>query len=214
MFPTVRRSTAARPPSPRRRPWARHELAASRSHAPRPPRGRGAHGWTQAELLVAMAIGAMLLTLALPHYRTWLAAYELRNAAEQLAAGMAVARSEAIKRGHRVNLCKSADRRHCADSGSWDAGWVLYADLNVDGRVDDDEPLLRSDGPVRPGIRVVANRPLDDYVSYTSLGHARLLDGALQMGSFRVCRAGQAAWKVVLANSGRVRLERTGEPCA
>jgi type IV fimbrial biogenesis protein FimT len=188
MFQTVRRSTAAR--------------------------GRSAHGWTQAELLVAMAISGMLLTLALPHYRTWLSAYELRNAAEQLAAGMAVARSEAIKRGHRVNLCKSADRRRCADSGGWDAGWVLYADLNVDGRVDDDEPLLRSDGPVRPGIRVVANRPLDDYVSYTSLGHARLLDGALQMGSFRVCRAGQAAWKVVLANSGRVRVERTGEPCA
>ena len=47
-------------------------------------------------------------------------------------------------------------------------------------------------------------------MSYTSLGHARMLNGALQMGTFTVCRSGQRALHVVLANSGRVRTERTG----
>jgi type IV fimbrial biogenesis protein FimT len=61
---------------------------------------------------------------------------------------------------------------------------------------------------------VRANRPLDGYVSYTSLGQARMLNGALQMGTFTVCRSGQQALHVVLAGSGRVRIEKPGERCA
>ena len=60
---------------------------------------------------------------------------------------------------------------------------------------------------------MLANRPLEEYVSYTDLGQARLLNGALQMGTFTVCRSGQLALHVVLANSGRVRIEKTDDRC-
>ena len=73
--------------------------------------------------------------------------------------------------------------------------------------------MLGIEGRAPPGITIEANRPLDDYVSYTSLGHARMLNGALQMGTFTVCRSGQRALHVVLANSGRVRIERTAVRC-
>jgi len=170
-------------------------------------------GHTLLELIVAVLAVAALLSLAWPQYQSWVSAYELRSTAERLATSMALARSEAIKRGSRVNLCKSADRRRCADTGGWEAGWLLFVDANRDGATDDEEPVLRIEGPAPSGVRIDANRPLDDYVSYTGLGHARLLNGALQMGSFKVCRGSQPAWKIVLANSGRVRVERTGEPC-
>ena len=67
--------------------------------------------------------------------------------------------------------------------------------------------------PGRAGTTIHANRPLAEYVSFTSLGHARRHDGALQMGTFTLCRTGQSAVKVVLANSGRVRVEATAEAC-
>ena len=57
------------------------------------------------------------------------------------------------------------------------------------------------------------NRPVADYVSYTGLGHARRVDGALQMGTFVVCRTGHKARKVILANSGRARIEATSDAC-
>jgi len=60
---------------------------------------------------------------------------------------------------------------------------------------------------------VSANRPLDDYVSYTSFGFARQLSGALQMGTFVVCKPGLNAIHVVLANSGRARIDRTVIRC-
>ena len=40
-----------------------------------------------------------------------------------------------------------------------------------------------------------------------------MLNGALQMGTLTVCRSGQKALHVVLANSGRVRVEKTGDRC-
>jgi len=169
--------------------------------------------FTLVELAVALAIAALLAAAAVPAFHGWLSAYQLANHARHLAETMTRARTEAIRRGHRVNLCKSADRQHCAGQGRWEAGFVVFVDVNRDGRIDPDEPLLGIDGPAPPGITIEANRPLDDYVSYTSLGHARMLNGALQMGTFTLCRSGQRALLVVLANSGRVRTERTGILC-
>ncbi|HEY3584174.1 MAG TPA: type IV fimbrial biogenesis protein FimT, partial [Casimicrobiaceae bacterium] len=63
------------------------------------------------------------------------------------------------------------------------------------------------------GITIRGNRPLADYVSYTAAGHARRFDGALQMGTFTVCAPGQRMRKVILASSGRARLETAAEVC-
>jgi type IV fimbrial biogenesis protein FimT len=169
--------------------------------------------FTLVELVVALAIAALLAAVAFPAFHDWLDAYQLANQAKHLAESMTRARTEAIRRGHRVNLCKSADRQQCADQGRWDAGFVVFVDANRDGRIDADEPVLGIDGRVPHGITIEANGPVDDYVSYTSLGHARMLNGALQMGTFTVCLRGQRALHVVLANSGRVRSERTNILC-
>jgi len=170
-------------------------------------------GFTVVELVVALAIAAVLAIMAVPAFHDWLAAYQLANHAKHLAESMTRARTEAIRRGHRVNLCKSADRQHCADQGRWDAGFVVFVDVNHDGRIDTNEPLLGIEGRAPNGITIEANRPLDDYVSYTSLGQARMLNGALQMGTITVCLSGQLALHVILANSGRVRTERTNILC-
>jgi type IV fimbrial biogenesis protein FimT len=169
--------------------------------------------FTIAELMVALGLAAFLVTAAAPTFHDWLSAYQLANYAKHVAESMTRARTEAIRRTDRVNLCKSADQRQCADAGSWENGFLMYVDTNHDGRLDAGEPVLGIEGHAPPGITVTANRPLDDYVSYTSVGYARMLNGALQMGTLTVCMSGQRAMQVVLANSGRVRTERTGIPC-
>ena len=170
--------------------------------------------FTLVELLVALAIVAALLAAVGPAFHDWLGAYEVANHAKHLAETMTRARTDAVRTGDRVSLCKSPDQRQCADGGSWDGGFVVFVDENQNGLVDAGERILGIDGHAPRGITVTANRPLDDYVSYTSLGHARMLNGALQMGTFTVCRRGQRAMHVVLANSGRVRIERTATVCS
>ena len=82
------------------------------------------------------------------------------------------------------------------------------------GQVGDDTIVLRREGPVGDGITMHGKRPVEDYVSYTSLGHARLLSGALQMGTLVSCKAGQNGLKVVGANSGRARIDKTKDRCS
>lgn len=170
-------------------------------------------GFTVLELLVALAVGGVLLLLGLPSYRAWIAEMELRDRVAALVDAMSFARAEAIKRGTRVNLCASADAAFCAADGRWEAGWIMFVDANRDGERDDDETLVRVQDRARPGITVRGNRPVADYVSYTGMGQTRMANGALQMGTFTVCRQGSHGIDVVLANGGRVRVVRGGPPC-
>jgi type IV fimbrial biogenesis protein FimT len=124
-----------------------------------------------------------------------------------------LARTEAIKRGYRVNLCKSADAATCTDDGDWSQGWILHVDAAAEGQPAPDEPPIAYDPPVSRPIRVDGNGPVDDYVSFTPLGEPRRLSGALQMGTFTVCRSGQDEVQVVLAATGRVRTVRTRTRC-
>ena len=73
--------------------------------------------------------------------------------------------------------------------------------------------LLVREPRAATGTTIRGNRPVADYVSYTSLGYARRIDGSLQMGTFVVCRRGHKVRKVIVANSGRARIEQTAEDC-
>lgn len=170
-------------------------------------------GFSIIELMVVLLIAAALLVFTPPLYRAWIADAEMRNRVDALVNAMAFARGEALKRNGRVNLCHSADGAQCAPSGGWEAGWLVYADDNHNGELDDGEQVIRVEAAAEPGITVRGNRPVADYVSYNEYGHTRMANGALQMGTFTVCRPGHKAVDVVLANGGRVRVSRTPRPC-
>ncbi len=89
----------------------------------------------------------------------------------------------------------------------------MFVDEDRSGQVEHETIVLHREGAVENGITVRGNRPVEDYVSYTGLGHARLLSGALQMGTFVLCKSGQDALNVVLANSGRARIDKTRNRC-
>ena len=170
-------------------------------------------GFSLIELLVALFLAILLPVLALPAYRDWIGALEVMNAAQQLANSMNFARAEAIKRGRRVNLCKSTDGTLCTTASAWHGGWIMHADGDADGQIKAGESPIRAREPVAPGVTISANRPLADYVSYTAYGHARMLSGALQIGTFTVCGRGQKAVDVVLSAGGRARIAWTGVAC-
>jgi type IV fimbrial biogenesis protein FimT len=170
-------------------------------------------GVTLVELVIGLGIAALLAVLALPVYADWIADYQVLNHAQKLAGTMNVARTEAVKRGRPVNLCKSADLRNCTVGGAWEEGYIVHVDGDRDGAVDTGQAALRVEGPATAGITIRGNRPVADYVSYTSLGTTRLLRGGLQMGTFTVCKSGRRAIDVVLAHSGRARIQRTAVPC-
>src|SRR6185312_9107447 len=176
------------------------------------PRHRGT-GFTLLEALLALTILAFVTGLGVPAYGTYLRSYRLHREAQLLGWALQLARSEAIKRNSRVNVCKSFDRVHCAKSGGFEAGWLVHTDPDLKGQPTADDPPLRIEGRAPEGITIRGNKPVADVVSYTAFGHPRLLGGGLQMGTFTLCSPGSRAVHVVLANSGRIRIEDTADPC-
>ena len=61
-------------------------------------------GFTLVELLIGLAIAALLVILALPGYSTWIADAQIRNGAESIASGARFAQSQALGRNTRVDF--------------------------------------------------------------------------------------------------------------
>ena len=166
-------------------------------------------GFTLLELVVALAIAGLLLATGIPGFGKWMAEQAVKDQAESLFHTLERARSEAVRRGGRVFVCPDAGGGCPGAAAPWEGGWTIAASPTSGSAL---RPLAH-ERAAAPGVTVRGNRPVADYVSYTGLGHARRVDGALQMGTFVVCRTGHKARKVILANSGRARIEATSDAC-
>ena len=170
-------------------------------------------GATLTSVAVAFAITSVLVALAVPAYGDMIAYMRLRDEARALSLALMMARSEAIKRNARVNVCKSTDLKRCATGEGFETGWIIYQDPGRTGQPDPDGALIRVKSRSPEGITIRGNKPVANVVSYTTWGHARTFTGALQIGTFTVCRKGLRAVQVVLASTGRVRIENSGDIC-
>lgn len=82
-------------------------------------------GFTLIELMVTIAVMAVLLGIAIPSFTDVTLGSKLRSQANDLVAGATLARSEAIKRNQTVTFCASANGATCVASGGWQQGWIV-----------------------------------------------------------------------------------------
>ena len=102
-------------------------------------------GLTLVEVLVVLAIVAILAGLAMPGFGRTLEQYRLRDAEEALRSALYAARSEAIRRGGGVTL-RRASGGGCmpASDQDWSCGWAVFADTDGNGRNDPGEALIQA----------------------------------------------------------------------
>lgn len=96
-------------------------------------------GFTLVEMMVVIAIVAIIATLALPSYRNLIASNKVTAASEELYSALLFAKSEAIKRNQTVIVCQSdspnstAANAACSTGTDWSTGWIVFVDTNTDG---------------------------------------------------------------------------------
>jgi type IV fimbrial biogenesis protein FimT len=72
------------------------------------PRGRQQQGFTLVELMVVLAVVAVLVTIAVPSFRSVTLSNRLTTSANEVVGALQTARMEAIKRNARTQLCSNS----------------------------------------------------------------------------------------------------------
>lgn len=86
-------------------------------------------GLTLMELLVTMAIAAVLMAAAVPAFTATIQTNRAAAQTNNFVAALARARNEAMKAGVSVTMCRSADQTTCDGGGAgWEVGWILFTE--------------------------------------------------------------------------------------
>lgn len=157
-------------------------------------------GVTALELMIALAIIALLFAAGVPTARKLTRNTALDAAVGQLHSDLALARNQAILRGGATVVCPARQPAGCDAGTHWQAGWLLFQDFNGDRERQPAEPLLRHGQPA-PGVRI-----------QSSAGRTRLRftpSGAAAGSNVRIafCAGPEAvpARYLFVSNSGRIR---------
>lgn len=172
-------------------------------------------GFTLVELMVTLAIAAVLMGIAIPSFRDFLVRTTLITQTNDLVTALNLARSEAVKRGVRVTVCKSANPSAstpaCSTSASWQEGVIVFVDNtqttgNTRGVIDGADVVLRVAGPYT-GTTLTAGANFARAVSYLPSGWSRGINSsgndASPNDTFALCRSGVGR-NIIINTTGRV----------
>jgi type IV fimbrial biogenesis protein FimT len=162
-----------------------------------------APGFSLLESMLAVAVAAVLASVAVPSFSTLVHDTRRATALNAFVGSVQLARSEAIKRVEEVVLCKSPSGGDCDPAGEWEPGWLVFVNADRDSppTVDANERILHR-GAALPAARVGANR---DAFAF------RPHDQAATNGTVVFCDARGAghARAVIISPSGRPRVSAT-----
>jgi prepilin-type N-terminal cleavage/methylation domain-containing protein len=142
----------------------------------RPSNASRSAGFTLYELMMVLAIAGVMVALAAPSMGEFMANNRMTSNANDLLTAVYRARSESVKRHTQTILCFSSDfeakEPKCDGDGS--QGWVVFADTDASGDVNDDEEVLLRHGPI-PNTMTLTSLPdgNDGYVAFNNAGFAR-----------------------------------------
>lgn len=166
-------------------------------------------GFTLVELVIVVAILAILLAVAVPALAPLVERQRAGSAMSALSTQMQLARMAAITYRRPAVLCPSRNGSACDGGTDWGLGWLLFLDMDGNHQPDAADEILRNEP-------VPAARSHMRLVGTTGRPRLRYLPDGRSAGSnltISVCNAqGALLGAVIVNNVGRPRAFRPVSP--
>jgi type IV fimbrial biogenesis protein FimT len=122
---------------------------------------------TLLELMIVVAIGAILMTVAVPAFNDVVKTTRLKGHVSTFRQALMEARQLAVNQGQPVTICRSNDQSSCTSNNQWENGWIIFLDDNDDGARDTSSGSSETLKTVQQGLS--ANYSLRSTGSTTSI---------------------------------------------
>jgi type IV fimbrial biogenesis protein FimT len=162
-------------------------------------------GFTLIELMIAIALVAILLATAVPALDDFTNDARQTGAINDFISSIHLARNTAITTNSRVTMCASTSGTNCEVAG-WDSGWIVFGDLNSNGSLDVGETIVSAAAAV-DGLSIQSGE-FPAALMYRPNGRAMTAALTGNSGEFSVCdfRGAPHAKVILVELSGRPRM--------
>lgn len=186
----------------------------------------GARGFTLVELMITVLIAAILLAVGVPAMQDLIRNGRVTTAANEFLTDLNLARSEAIKRGVQVVVCRTnapdAFPPVCGagTANTWSDGWVVFVDEDGDGAYDhdgdstydeDDETLVRISQGLSGELDLIADATAEQALRFNADGSWG--NGAIAVLALCDDRGAANGRDITVSITGRPAVSRPSADC-
>lgn len=167
-------------------------------------------GFTLIELMVTVALIAIMLALAAPSMTAFQRNAELTSFTNSMLASINAARGEAMKRGRYAMVVP-------ADGTDWNSGWVVFLDVDRSQTYAEASDITISAREAAPSyLSISANGPAaatPPYIMFDASGYSKTKAAAFGANTFEIKRNDVSGTdqltqtrRIKIASTGRVRI--------
>lgn len=160
-------------------------------------------GFTLVELMVTLAIAAIVLTIGIPAFQEAIRSNRLATITNDFVSTLMLARSEAVKRSTKVSVCKSTNGTSCSTAASgYETGWIVFVDVSNTGAnkgtIDGNDQVIRVFEGSTSGVTLRGDANTVNFLTYAADGS---VDG-VNNTTMTVCKTPKAR-TITLNKAGR-----------